>query len=182
MDETATLDPDLPETPAGWAQRWTIEIGAARKESKAWWERAEKIIERYLDNRKAMASNDETRLNLFTANTQTMEALLFGKTPQVDVARRFADSEDDQARVAAEMLERLLNTDIEEDGDTQTEAFRNALSDRLRSGLGNVRLRYEVETEMSEEVPAKTDETGQEMAPAVPPEEQKASENVDVDY
>jgi hypothetical protein len=48
-------------------------------------------------------------LNLFTANTQTLESLLFGKTPQVDVERKYADSADDIARVAAEILERLLN-------------------------------------------------------------------------
>jgi hypothetical protein len=70
---------------------------------------------------------------------QTLISLLYGKTPQVDVARRFADSEDDQARVASEMLERLLNTDIEKDNDTAAEAFRQALEDRLLPGMGNVR-------------------------------------------
>jgi hypothetical protein len=83
-----------------------------------------------------VATGGDTRLNLFTANTQTLRSLLYGKTPQVDVARRFADSEDDEARVASEMMERILNTDLEKDSDTAAEAFRQALDDRLLAGNG----------------------------------------------
>ena len=68
--------------------------------------------------------------------------MLYGRTPQVQVGRRFSDANDDIARVAAEMLERLLNTDIERDSDSYALALQYALNDRLLSGMGNVRIRY----------------------------------------
>jgi hypothetical protein len=172
--EPTNLDAQ-PETPAGLAARWSAELSAAREKEKVWWDRGEAIIKRYLDDRPSKDRNS-SRLNLYTSNTQTLEALLLGKTPEVDVERRFADSADDVARVAAEMLKRLLNTDLEKDGDTQTEAFRNALADRLRPGMGNVRLRYEVEMQTVKGAPATP------QAPAVPDTETKSSESVDVDY
>src|SRR5229473_1046896 len=176
MPDHAELQ-DYPETPEGWASRWAVEIQAARKHVERWHERAEKIVQRYVDDRTGSANTKESRLNLFTANTQTMEALLYGRTPEVSVARRFADSADDQARVAAEMLERLLNTDLERDDDTQEEALKHALGDRLRPGLGNVKLRYEIgETDTVKGSPA-TD-----LAPAVPDTERRKNEYVCVDY
>lgn len=174
---------EWPDTPAGWAQRWTVEMKAAEQDALKWHERGQKIVRRYLDERES-SQTSETRLNLFTSNTQTMQSLLYGRTPQVSVQRRFADSMDDQARVASEMLERLLNTDLEKDSDTTQEAYRNALQDRLLPGLGNVRLRYVVEMEQGEETPAILDDEGKELAPLVPAQEKKkqGTENVAVDY
>jgi hypothetical protein len=171
------------ESPAGLAALWSKEIGAAKEMVRKWHDQGDKIIERYLDDR-GSSRRDLTRLNLFTANTQTMEALLFGKSPKVDVQRRFADQDDDQARVAGEMLERILNTDIERDDDPQQEAFRNALSDRLRPGLAVVRCLYEVgETEIVPGTPAQTDpQTGAVTAPAVPEQETRPNEKVSVEY
>src|SRR5713226_8183479 len=164
MSDHAELQ-DYPETPEGWASRWAVEIQAARKHVERWHERAEKIVQRYVDDRTGSANTKESRLN--------------GRTPEVTVARRFADSADDQARVAAEMLERLLNTDLERDDDTQEEALKHALGDRLRSGLGNVRLRYEIgETETIPGTPASRDG----LAPAVPEQERRKNEYVCVDY
>src|SRR3954469_25779568 len=166
---------DLPETPAGWATLWTAEFSAAKQSLKDWHERAEKIVDRYLDDRKG--STKQSRLNLFTANTQTLESLLFGKTPQVDVERKYADSADDIARVAAEILERLLNAGIEEDGESQSEAFRNALADRLRAGLGNVFVSFDAGEPKT--VPGKPAEG---ELPEVPDTETLPDAAVDVDY
>jgi hypothetical protein len=176
---------DYPETPAGYAARWTKEFAAAKAHVKPWWERGDKIVARFVDDRKADRSTaGDTRLNLFTANTQTLRSLLYGKTPQVDVARRFADSEDDQARVASEMMERILNTDLEKDSDTAAEAFRQALDDRLLPGMGNVKVGYdpgEPQTEPAQ--PAQIDPmTGQELAPEVPEVEHRPNERVYIDY
>src|SRR6267142_6707161 len=147
MENTAPISKkeQAAETPEELQSLWKKELDASKETLKSWWERGDKVIKRYLDDRGSDGgARDTRRLNLFTANTQTMEALLFGKTPQVDVDRRFADAQDDQARVGAEMLERILNTDIERDDDTQQEALRNALGDRLKPGLGNVKVRYEM--------------------------------------
>jgi hypothetical protein len=170
---TLPIDTSLPDTPVGLQARWSAELSAARDNQKSWWDRARKIVDRYVDDRKDNRTDGETRLNLYTSDTQTMESLLFGNKPKVDVERRFADSADDVARVAAEMIERILNTDLEKDSDTQEEAFKNALSDWLRPGFGLVRVRYEVEFDDTEQ----TDPEGEALQVKKP-----GSENVCVDY
>ena len=173
------------DTPEGWAARWQVELSASEKELKGWWTRGERVISRYVDDRPADRNpdkNGDTRVNLFTANVQTTRALLYGQTPKVGVSRRFADPGDDQARVAGEILQRLLNTDIERDSDTYASALFNALDDWLLPGLGNVRLRYEAEFEDGEETPAILDDVGVELAPAVPGEQRKVSEEVEYVY
>lgn len=174
---------DFEQGPKGDAARWKVEMGAARKSLEKWQARGDKILKRYLDERDSSRNDGDTRLNLFTSNVQTMQALLFGKTPQVQVSRRFADSEDDQARVASEMLERLLNTDIEKDSDGYKEALKHALEDRLLPGLGVCRVRYEAGFGKKEGAAAIMDVDGvHELAPAIPESEVKESEEVCVDY
>lgn len=168
-------------TPTGWAQRWRFEMDAARKNVEKWHQQGDKIVKRFLDERQGRNDGD-TRINLFTSNVQTLRSLLYGKTPSVDVSRRFADAQDDVARVAAEMLERLLNTSIESDEDTFAEAVEHSLDDRLLVGMGNVRVRYEAEFEEQEEVEAKYGEDGSELAPAYRPPDAKVEEEVDVEY
>jgi hypothetical protein len=172
---------ELPDTPAGRASLWALEFAAARKDQEEWHAQGDKIVRRYLDDREAN-ENSQSRVNLFTADTQTKEAHFYGQRPKTSVERRFGDSEDAVARVAGEMLERILNTDIEKDSDTAEEAFRNALRDWLLAGMGGVRLRYVVEWEEKPEVPAILGPDGLEQAPAVPAGKVKASEEVDTDY
>ena len=176
----------FPDDAVGWAQRWNVEMNAAKENQRAWTERGDRVVKRFTDDREGDTRlAGETRVNLFTANVQTLRALLYGKTPQVDVKRRFADPNDDIARVAGEMLQRLLNTDIEKDSDTYAESLESALSDRLLPGLGVVRCRYEAEFE-DRETPAITrldPLSGQpvELAPAFT-ETVKKYECVPVDY
>ena len=173
---------DFADDPAGWASRWKVELAAARKALEPWQKRGDKIIRRFLDERGDSRNDGDTRLNLFTSNVQTLMALLFGKTPQVQVSRRFADSHDDQARVASEMLERLLNTDIESDDDGYKDSLKHALEDRLLPGLGNCRVRYEAQFETQPGQPAMLGDDGGELAPEVPGQEMKTGEKVCVDY
>jgi hypothetical protein len=176
----------FPDDTVGWAQRWNIEMNAAKENQRHWTERADRVVKRFTDDREGEPRlQGETRVNLFTANVQTLRALLYGKTPQVDVKRRFADPNDDIARVAGEILQRLLNTDIEKDSDTYAESLESALSDRLLPGLGVVRCRYEAEFE-DRETPAITRVdplSGQpvELAPAFT-QTVKKYEAVPVDY
>lgn len=148
---------DFEDTPEGLQSRWTVELGAALKNQENWWNRAEKIVKRYLDERDSSDSRDftpdgTTRTNLFHADVDTMHALLVGQIPQVDVSRRFADAEDEQARVAGEMLERVLNTDIETDDNTDHETLLECVKDRLLAGMAWAICRYEVQTEQAEEL------------------------------
>ncbi|HET9554333.1 MAG TPA: hypothetical protein VFP50_15330 [Anaeromyxobacteraceae bacterium] len=176
-----TQEGEFADTPAGWAQLWALEFSAARDALKRWQKRAKKVDERFRDDREAKDRTD-TRWNLFTANVRTQQSILYGKVPQVSVSRRFADAKDDDARVAGEMLERLLNTDIERDGDGYALALQQAAQDYLLPGLGNARIRYELEEEDTPETPERRDEAGNVIAPAIEVGKRKVNEDVEVDY
>jgi hypothetical protein len=189
MSEAIERRSQFSDTPQGWAERWQVEIAAARKEVETWHTQATKAIAQYLDEKRDAEYQEGGRLNLYHSNITTLQALLYGKTPSVDVGRRFADSDDDQARVAAEMIERMLNTDIERDSDSYADAMELALLDRLLAGLGVMRMRYVAEFE-TQEVPAQVGTqpdpvTGQpveiELAPAYS-QEVKTFEDVETDY
>src|SRR5438105_15156872 len=124
------------DTPEDQWKRWNVEIEAAKREFQRWQKEAKKTVEKFLDHR--TQEQDEwgaatTRLNLFHANTTTLLCMLYGKLPKVEVKRRFADADDNVARVAGLMLTRILNTDIEEAGEEAASTFRNGLQDRLLS-------------------------------------------------
>lgn len=181
------LGQDFTDSPGDQQKRWALELEASKKELKKWHSQGDDVVKCFLDKRDNR-SNDEMHITLFSSNVQTMRALLYGKTPQVDVSRRFSDSNDDDARIGAEILERLLNTDIQSDSDSYSAAIEHSLDDRLLPGFGQARVRYECDWEMGEETPAQMGEpdpeTGiaPELAPAVPAMEQKTHEQVVVDY
>lgn len=175
-EETAERFQDTPE---GWAQRWQVEFAAAWKAIEPWHTKGEQIDKRFRDEGDD-GRDGEKRWNLFTSDTQTFIALLYGQTPQASVDRRFADASDDVARVAAEILERLLNTDIEREDDGFATALQHALMDRLLPGMGNARVRYDADFEKVE-TPAMLKPDGSELAPAVS-EDKKTRENVEIDY
>jgi uncharacterized protein (UPF0335 family) len=179
------------DTPRGWAERWQVELDAARKNVEKAQRQGDKAVKRFLDEQTdVQGGGPETgRLNLFHANVTTQQSMLYGKIPAVEVGRRFADSSDDVARSAAEALERMLNTDIERDSDTFAEALHMCLEDRLIPGLGEMRFRYVVEFE-EREVPPQVEErpdplTGEmqsvELAPGYT-EEVKSFEDVESAY
>jgi hypothetical protein len=181
-----------PDTPAGWAKRWNVEFAAARKELDKFREQGVKVDKVYRDERDSTDST-EVRWNLYTSTVQTIEALLFGNTPKVDVARRYADPDDDVARIAGELLERNLNGDFEEGDSSEAAVLECALQDRLHPGLACARVRYEAEFGMLPGTPAKmgppqlapdgvTQVPGPVLAPAVPATEGKTYECVETDY
>ena len=183
-----------PDTPQGWAQRMKMEYDAAMKVIEPWHKQAERILRRYRDERTTDSEKrNASKRNYFTSNVQTMMALLYGKTPQVDVDRRFADFADDTARVAGEMLQRLLNTDITRDNDAYAISLEQCLFDLSVPGLGNARLCYVADFEEVEPEPdAINDEDDalgvpQDTQMAAPvdgeeqePLEQKTNEDVEV--
>jgi hypothetical protein len=138
-------------TPSGWAQRWKVELDASSKALEKFLREGKEAQERYVDERNTPQSDTpERRWNLFYANVSLTQALLFGQVPKVGVDRTFADANDDAARVASEMLERLLNNDLDTD-DPYCLAVEQAFQDRLLPGHGICRVRYEVEWEESDE-------------------------------
>ena len=166
MDPTSkiTSASDFQNTPVGLAQRWSTEIEAARQELGNFHKDANRITQRYLDKRDAYAK-DESKVNLFWSTMKVLLSMLYARPPKADVARKYQDYEDDQARVASTMLQRLLNSGFDDNVTTWDAAVRQGIEDWLVVGLGQIWLRYEVKTE-EYEVPAVFDELGQEIAPA----------------
>lgn len=136
---------DYSESPQALAQRWGMEIAAAKENLKPFHDQGEKVIKEYLGE-----GSSTKRLNLFYADVQTKAASLSGE-PKVRARRRHADAQDEVARVSADMLERLLNTDVERDSDGFRRALRNARGDWQKPALGQVRFRYVMEEGAAEE-------------------------------
>lgn len=125
--------------------RWKEELSTAKRWFQKWRDDAQSILKRLKD--KDERQEGERRINLFTAEFLTKRAVLYGRTPTAMVSRRWKDPGDDLARVAGEMLSRHLNDDIASGDDGYERALGYVLEDRLSVGMGQARVRYEVDTE-----------------------------------
>ena len=138
------------KTPAQWHKHWQKEMSAANKRLNRYLKQGNKVVQRYLDERGSAEPNQgnvPSRLNLFHKNISTMEAMLYGQAPQIDVMREHYDPDDDVARVAALLIQRMLQADVEPSGEDLGSVARAVLQDRLLPGMGIARVRYEFETE-----------------------------------
>ena len=158
MTSAGKMDSQKEETSTeeGLITTWKREIEAAHAHYRDYWKTSDDILARYRDERDAERVNVSARLNFFWSNTQVLKASLYVKPPKMDVSRLFKDYQDDVARVAAVILERLLNHDVERDDSDFDTAVRQAIDDWLIVGTGQVWYRYEVQTEIVQ-VPAPTD-------------------------
>ena len=174
-----TSESDFENTPVGLAQRWGTEIEASMQELGKFHDDSERIVKRYLDKREDMG-RDESRVNLFWSTMKVMMSMVYARPPKADVSRSFQDSDDDQARVAGTMLQRILNRGFSDQSSAWDSAVRAGIEDWLIVGMGQIWLRYEVETE-THTVPAVMDELGNELAPAQEGE-RIVEEDAPVDY
>ena len=168
-----------------WKHFWQKELEAEKKRNREWRKCANEIVKRYLDHRRDDGpqypiGGAEFRVNLFHSNIFTITSFLYGRVPTVDVSRRFADANDDEARVAANILERILNTSIEFDGGDFSTVLRADLEDHLVPGLAQARVRYEFASQTIEHEEVK-DENGQTLVEAYS-EEQLLWEDAPIDY
>ena len=142
---------DYANTPRGMYEYYSDELNSSETRLKEWKKAASKIVDRYTGampvSLSASSDNTQGNLNLFHSNVQTIGSMLYGNLPKVDVSRRYADSADDVGRVAAETMERLLNLDVQQNGAEYDSVLRSILFDRLISGLGCARVRYEADIE-----------------------------------
>lgn len=177
---------DFQKNAKGLQKRWQTELDAAEKDIKKFWRRADEIVGKLVDKRAEDRPQKRAyKINLFASNIQVLRAMLYGSEPEVSVKRRFLDANDDQARVAAEMLERMLNSDLAYDD--YCTSIGQALDDRLTIGLGNCRLVYDAEYEKVPGKPAVVGPhpmTGEmtELAPAVPETERVVEESCETCY
>jgi hypothetical protein len=171
---------DFADTPTGLAQRWSAELEASKKELQKFHDDADKITRRYLDKRDEW-QKEESRVNLFWSTTKVLLSLLYARPPKASAARSFLDADDDQARVAGQIVQRLLNKSFDDNISTWDAAIRQGIEDWLVVGLGQIWLRYEVETAL-EVIPAQLDPmTGEELVPEQT-YERIVNEDAPVDY
>lgn len=151
------------DEPSGKQRLWLTEIQAAEKDIEKFLKDAKRINRRYLDKRDANEEG-ESRVNIFWSTIQVVLATVYSRPPKADVSRLYKDPDDDVGRVASEMLQRILNNEIEQDGSDFDASARHAIQDYLIVGEGQLWNRYEANTQ-SETVPATFDEMGNEIEP-----------------
>lgn len=179
---------DDERSPEDWQKLWTREWEAATKELTPWHKQAQEVEKIYLDDRKDAEDTHERKTNMFVADTIDMECLLYGRTPQTDVTRKYEDANDDVARVAAMIMQRSLNGDIERPSDRFRMFAGYALSDHLRTNFGLVRWRYDCRMKQVPAQPPQMRPDPQnpgkmvEAAPAVEAHEEVAWEDAVCEY
>jgi hypothetical protein len=142
---------------------WQAEIDAANKRLEDYHKKASKVVKRYLGEDDGVY-DDQFKLNFFYSNTKTLQDMLYSQLPKVESSRQHADAADDEARVASEVMERLINLDIAANGEEYDSVLRSCLQDRLIPGFGAARVRYEFETETIQ-VPEERDAAGFMITP-----------------
>jgi hypothetical protein len=163
MSDDLTTLADFDESPQGRYKYWLTELDASKKARKGWLKQSDNINDRFLGKKtQKVAKGREFDLNLFHSNVKTLSDMMYGNVPKIDVSRRYAQSKDDVGRVASEVMERLLNLDAANNSQDFDAVMRSCLQDRLLSGLGCAKARYEFD---SEDVPTGMIDpaTGEEM-------------------
>lgn len=156
-------------------QKWAAELEASDKFLEPFHTKGVKVINRYVDERTDESSlGTISRLNLFHANITTMLALMYAQLPKVEGDRRFADPNDDVARVAGEMITRILANDMNRSDNDLKTVLKHALFDRLVPGGGFARVKYCVEDDEAAE-PVGTVE-GDEENPLYPKKDEWCEE------
>ena len=131
---------------------WALEIEQAEKERDDFDRRGDGAVRQYLDERELLNA-DMKFFNLFYANTNILAAALYSQAPKPAVQRKYDDYRDQVARVGAMILERSLQTDLNDPDDTFDRTMRQCVHDLLVPGMGQAWLRLATDTESIENVP-----------------------------
>ena len=160
--------------------RWAQEFAAADKASRKFTKQGNKTISKYLNDKKGSEASS-FRLNLFYSNINTVRDLMFGSLPEITFSRKNQDFNDDVARVAGLIYERMLNADIGTPNDQYSDALKQCLQDRLLPGMGVARVRYDFNEE-KEQISAVVDiKSGVELQ-AAQDIEVVSNERAPIDY
>ena len=176
MADNYDSDDDYPTTKEGLGRYWHEQLDNAQKIFDPWFDRAEKVVKRYRDERDA-TEKLRKKFNILWANTEVLTPSLYGRAAKPEVSRRYKDK-DPVGRLASTILERVLEYENDEFPDYD-DAMTETVQDRLLAGRGIAWIRYEpviVQEQAEEGAEAQlTDE--QE-----PPQEHIESVHSPVDY
>lgn len=124
------------------AAYWKAQVKSVDEANSRWHKRGDKIIKRYKDERDQAAEEGNRRLNMLWSNVQILLPAVYGRRPLPIAERRFLDH-DPVGRLSAQIMERSLRNEIEENGYHM--AVRRAVQDYLLPGRGQCWVRYEPE-------------------------------------
>jgi hypothetical protein len=164
-------------------QKYLEVVSGYENEFKKWDARVVKILKRYRDDMRGSSSNEQTKFNILWSNVQTLIPAVYGRMPKADVSRRFVDN-DPVARVAALMIERCLDYEVEHFSDFRS-SMRDCVADRFLGGRGQAWVRYEPhiaaqDEQITEDVPDPQDRTSNDSeAASKPDDEEEPAEKVE---
>ncbi len=146
------------KTPTEWQSYWSTQMQATTKRLADFTRQGNQVNDAYLGksprNSRSMSQSNGIsnmfELNLFHTNINTTTDMMFGQTPQINISREHHDPNDDIARVAALIFQRMLDTDVAPSGDDLAATLKSTLFDRLVPGMGVARVRYDFEAEVEE--------------------------------
>lgn len=124
------------------AAYWKAQVKSVDEANSRWHKRGDKIVKRYKDERDQAAEEGNRRLNMLWSNVQILQPAIYGRRPMPIAERRFLDH-DPIGRMSAQLIERSLRNEIEENG--YHCAIRRAVQDYLLPGRGQCWVRYEPE-------------------------------------
>jgi hypothetical protein len=124
---------------------WAERIAQAETFMNSAHEHGRKVYNRYADEREDDIGGAEKKANFFYANVNTQKESLYNSPPKADVSRlNKGNYDDDVARVASLILQRVLNYEVE-CAESFEEAVSAAILDRLVPGLGQVWVRFDAD-------------------------------------
>lgn len=123
----------------GVAARWIAELRMAERDSHSFLTRGRETERRYLDER-TTPEKGQARFNVFWSNVQTLKPAIYASPPKAVVQRRYLDA-DPVARAASTILQRAIQTNIDQTGWHDTTDL--AVMDYLVVGRGVCWARYE---------------------------------------
>jgi hypothetical protein len=134
---------------SGVVDRWDAELRAYEKVAKDWIKCGQGIVDRYAlkDQRERPEYETNSRFNILWSNIQTQSPSLFSRPPVPSIERRHKDR-DQVTRLAAEILERSVATELEFD-DIEHVLRRVSLDFQL-VGRGVPWVRYDADIRESE--------------------------------
>jgi hypothetical protein len=149
---------------------WTRELQASRKWLSKWHTQARNCERKYLlQPQEVEGSRGE--FPLFWSNVETILASMYGQIPKVTVDRANLDPNDDAARVASIIIERIFNYEAEDLESSPYYVMQDCIQDRLVSGLGVAWARYEFKSEQVPIAPGLDDAAGEPVTMDVITEE-----------
>lgn len=132
MDENQSRNGDF--------SKWLNEVTVAERDQRPYVDRCKRVVERYRDEDRGPPDADlPARYNILWSNTETVGPALYSHTPNVQVDRRFKDS-DPIGRSACQIWERATQAAI--DGYDFDSLMKAVIKDYQLASRGTAWVRY----------------------------------------